>query len=144
MTTDARGRPRVSTTNEEASRTIQSDRDRADIRHILKRHGALGIFENLNQTEAQFADVSEFTDYADLMRNVRAAELEFRKLPAKVRRRFDNDISKYLDAAHDEEKRLVLEQELADEKAKEGPAPTPPATPEPAPAPVPPVQPPAT
>lgn len=100
---DHRGKPRslYQTVNEGPSRTIQSDAKRADIQHILKKYKQVGIVDHLAQTEARWADVSEFTDLADAMRQVKQAEGEFMRLPSKVREVFGHDVAKWLDAAHD-------------------------------------------
>lgn len=98
---DARGRPRVQTVNDEPSRTIQSDAGEADIKKILKRHGVTGVIEHLNQAELVYGDVSNFTDYADAMRQVSAAEEAFLRLPSKVREVFRHDAATWLDAAND-------------------------------------------
>ena len=107
---DYRGKPRskYQTFFLDESQTVQSDAPKADIVKILKRYKQVGIVEHLNQTEAQFRDVSEFTDFADLMRQVKDAEGEFLKLPSKVREIFDHDVAVWLDSAHDEEKRNAL------------------------------------
>lgn len=107
---DFRGKPRsrYQTFNDEPSRTVQSDAKRADIKHILGKYQQLGLVQELNRAEAQFADLTEFTDYADLMRNVRTAEAEFMKLPSKARKVFNHDVAAFLDAAHDPEKRDLL------------------------------------
>ncbi len=107
---NARGKPRSDfwTVNDEPSKTVQSDADSADIMKILKKYKEVGIVESLRTTEAVFLDVAEHTDYADVMRTARAAEGEFMKLPSKVRELFDHDVSKWLDAAHDQEKRDAL------------------------------------
>lgn len=110
---DYRGKPRApyQTVNEMESRTIQSDAPKADIQKIIDSYRRVGIVEHLNQTEARFADVSEHDDYAQLMRTVRQAEVEFMKLPSKVREEFNHDVSAWLDAAHDVEKRDALVEE---------------------------------
>ena len=105
---DSRGKPRVQTVNDEPSKTVQSQAHLADMSYIMERYGATGIIDGLNQTEMQFADVSEHTDYAQLMRTVAAAEEQFMKLPSKVREEFNHDVAKWLDAAHDAEKRQAL------------------------------------
>lgn len=121
---DYRGRPRAEyqTVNDEPSKTIQSDAHEADIKTILKKHGMTGIVEHLAQTDAQFVDVTELTDYADVMRITREAEGEFMKLPAKVRALFDHDVAKWLDAAHDQEKRDAVAQEVAEQSVETTPA----------------------
>lgn len=117
---DSRGRDRAlsQTVNEDPSKTIQSDASRADIKHILKRFRETGIVENLNVTEATFADVSELGDFADVMTVARNAETAFMRLPSKVREIFNHDVANWLDTAHDEEKRasLVAAGEIAPEQ----------------------------
>lgn len=104
---DYRGRPRdkYQTMNTDPSETIQSDAHKADIKTILKKHGVTGIVEHLAQTDAQYVDVTELSDYAEVMRVTRDAEGQFMKLPPEVRELFDHDVAKWLDAAHDQEKR---------------------------------------
>lgn len=99
----------------EESKTIQSDAHLADIHEILKSAGGLPAI--LGEVDAQFMDVSEFTDYADMMREVRGAELEFMKLDPKVRALFDHDVYKWLDAAHE---RRAAPEEVRDERTREG------------------------
>lgn len=108
---DSRGRDRSDsqTFNTEPSQTIQSDANAADIRHILSRHSEVGIVENLNQADAMFMDVSEFGDFADVVRQTKVAEVEFLKLPSKTREIFGHDVANWLDAAHDQEKRDALD-----------------------------------
>ncbi len=106
-TTDSRGRKRVQTVNNEPSQTVQSDSHLADIQNILARFGAGGI-EALDETELQFGDVSEFTDLRDALDQARIAEVQFLKLPSKVREIFNHDVAVWLDTAHDEEKRDAL------------------------------------
>ncbi len=107
---DARGRSRsrFQTFNDEPSKTIQSDKNKADIQKILQRHQTIGLVDHLNQAEAQFMDVGAYDDFADVMRIAKSAELEFMQLPSKMREIFDHDVTKWLDSAHDEEKRDAL------------------------------------
>lgn len=105
---DYRGKPRVQTINTEPSMTVQSDAHKADIKEILKKYKSVGIVEHLNESEAQYADISQFTDYADAVRNVKLAEREFLELPSKVREIFNHDVSNWLDTAHDPDKRQAL------------------------------------
>lgn len=105
---DYRGRPRSGTVNDEPSKTIQSDADAADITKILARYKEVGIVEHLNMAQAAYMDVTEFTDFADAVRQSKMAEIEFLKLPSKVRRIFNHDVAEWLDTAHDPEKRDAL------------------------------------
>ncbi len=90
--------------NEDPSETVQSDREQADIESILKSHGAGTFYEHLDRAEKQFMDVNQFEDYTEVMREARRADVEFMKLPPKVRNIFHNDVAEWLDAAHDEDK----------------------------------------
>lgn len=113
---DYRGklRSRYQTVNDDPSMTVQSDAHLADIQQILKKFGATGIIEHLDDVQAQYADISEFSDYADVMRHVRMAEEGFMKLPAQIRMEFDNDVANWLDAAHDPDKRVAIADDLDD------------------------------
>lgn len=100
---DARGKPQAmyQTVNEEPSQTVQSDAHEADIKTILKRHGITGITEHLAAADLKYGDISQFTDFADAMRQVKDAEAAFMKLPSKVREVFNHDPATWLDAAND-------------------------------------------
>ncbi len=102
------GARKVQTFFPEESLTQQSDAEQADIQKILKRYREVGIVEHLNLTEASFADVTELTDYAEVMRTAKLAEVEFMKLPSKVREIFNHDVADWLDTANDPEKRASL------------------------------------
>lgn len=107
---DSRGRLRSDsqTFNTAPSLTVQSDADAADIKKILKRYKEVGIVEGLRTTEAQFRDVTELTDFADVFRVAKEAESQFMQLPSKVREIFDHDVANWLDTAHDPEKLALL------------------------------------
>lgn len=99
---DARGKKRVQTHFKDKSMTVQSDAHLADIQEIMKSYGVLGMQQMLSATDAQFMDVSEFTDYADMQNHVREAEATFMRLPSKVREKFGHDVYNWLDAAHED------------------------------------------
>lgn len=84
------------------SKTIQSDAPLASIQEILRTAGVPGLQGMLDEVEGTFMDVSEFTDYSDMMRHVREAEVEFMKLDSKLREVFNHDVFEWLDRAHDE------------------------------------------
>lgn len=140
MWSEERRKPRVQTVNTLPSKTVQSDVTRTEIRHILAKYQQVGIMEHMRQVDLTYKDVSEFADFADMMFQSKEAEKVFMRLPSKVRRVFHNDVSEWLDAAHDPEKLEALVPEL--EKAgfmERKPEPAPVV----APAAVPPVVPPA-
>jgi len=107
---DYRGKPRSQFQTEfpNPSLTVNSDREMADIHTILRRHGQTGILTQLELTEEHFPDVSEIGDYASVMRIAKEAEMQFMKLPSKVREIFKHDVSLWLDTAHSAEKRASL------------------------------------
>lgn len=105
----------------------QSMKDDCDINVIISRFNRTGVLPRPNALRAQYADVSQVTDYHDALEIVRRAEEEFDSLPASVRKVFENDPAIFLDAVHDADKRHLLEQAgLVDPV----PAPNPPREPE--------------
>lgn len=106
---DSRGKPRVQTHFDgEESLTVQSDAHMADIGHIVGQYAQYGILSGLNEAEAKFMDISEFTDFADAMRHAKMAEQDFMRLPSKVREVFGHSVENWLDTAKDEDKRDAL------------------------------------
>ncbi len=97
-------RERVRTVNDMPSRTVQSDRHNAELRHILERTDGQSIVEQMRDVDLTYKDVSQFEDFADLMRQTKQAELQFMRLPSKLREVFGHDVLEWLDAAHDPEK----------------------------------------
>lgn len=106
------GRKRVQTINDEPSMTVQSDRDQADIKKVLAKYEQTGVLVNLRDVDLEYRDVTQFDDFADLMRQQKEAEAAFMRLPSKVRELFHHDVSEWLDAAHDQEKLEALRPEL--------------------------------
>lgn len=106
------GRLRVRTINEEPSMTVQSDRHKSEMKEILRKYEAVGIVDHLRNVDMQFLDVSEFTDYADMARQLKVAEQQFQDLPSKVREIFNHSVHEWLDAAHDPEKLEAIRPKL--------------------------------
>jgi len=104
---DYRGKARVQTVNDQPSMTVQSDAHLADVNMIMQTFLREGM-ESLNEADLMFKDVSEFTDLADALNQAKVAEIEFLKLPSKVREIFNHDVAVWLDTAHDEDKRDAL------------------------------------
>ncbi len=105
--TDSLGRPRVQTVNDDPSKTVQSDAYLADISNILAKHH-VGVQRSLDEAELVYRDVSEFKDFQDVMNETIRAKEEFMKLPPRARRIFENDVTVWLDTAHDDDKREEL------------------------------------
>ncbi len=133
-TEDYRGKPRVRTVNTDPSMTVQSDSHLADITNIMANYAETGL-DQLDETEMIFRDVSEFTDLQDALQQAREAEVQFLKLPSKVREVYDHDVAIWLDTAHDDDKRDALVQlgYLKKKTPDVAPAEEPPGDPEGAP-----------
>lgn len=106
------GRKRVQTVNEEPSLTVQSDRNNAEMKHIVTKYEATGVLVGLRDVDLEFRDVSEFTDFSEMMRQTKDAEAAFMRLPSKLREVFHHDVMEWLDAAHDPEKIEALRPQL--------------------------------
>lgn len=124
------GRRRVQTVNEDPSMTEQSEAHMADIRWILGRYEATGVLTSMAKVDLAYRDVSEFTDFADLMQQAKNAEVAFMRLPSKVREVFEHDVANWLDAAHDAEKLEALKPRLIATGFYEDDSPPPPSRPE--------------
>lgn len=75
---------------EDASLTIQSEAEDADINTIVKRFGLTGQLP----TDVRMPVSGDFTgisDYHTAVNTVKAAELAFMEMPADVRKRFNHD-----------------------------------------------------
>jgi len=105
-------RARVRTVNTLPSMTVQSDVARAEIKHILAKYRQVGVIEHMRNVDLQFRDVSEFSDFSDMMYQSKVAEAAFMRLPSKVREVFHHDVAEWLDAAHDKAKLDALLPEL--------------------------------
>ncbi len=104
---DSRGNPRVQTVNNDESETIQSDAHLADLKNIMGAFARDGV-NALDLAEQTFADVSEFNDYAEALREVDRAKDMFLTLPSKVREIFGHNVAVFLDTAHDDDKREAM------------------------------------
>lgn len=112
---DYLGRPRVQTMNTEDSMTVESDRNLTDIREILRNAGMTDFRDHLQQVDDMFLDVTEFTDLQDALNQAKLAEGQFMELPPQIRSLFGNDVARWLDTAHDQEK---IDELLIDPKAR--------------------------
>lgn len=74
-----------------------------DINNIMAKFFRSGQFPHLNAASASFGDVSEEFTFRDAQNYIIEAEERFLDLPAKLRKRFDNDPAKLLDFLGDAE-----------------------------------------
>lgn len=85
----------------EEGRTIQSEKDDADINVIVKRFGLTGELPS-NVRAPLNVDFTELFSFQDAMNAIRSAQESFDAMPADVRSRFENDPAKFVDFCSDE------------------------------------------
>lgn len=90
------------------SKTLQSEKDSADINKIIERMGAQGVGPILNPSQPRFLDISAVGDYRSALDQVREAGSYFMELDAEDRRRFNNDPAEFLDTVNDPAKLQAL------------------------------------
>lgn len=86
------------------SMTQQQFKKDTDINEIVRRFGLTGQLPD-GIGAPQSGDFTGITDFAEAMRQVRAGEEAFAKLPAATRARFGNDPGQMLAFLHDENNR---------------------------------------
>lgn len=114
---------------EDVTRTQQNFKEECDINTIVRRFGLTGGMPEKFQMPTNI-DISEMaTDYHTALNAVRQAGEEFMRLPAHIRKRFDNDPQKLIYFLGDEGNRIEAEKlGLVEPKAPEPPAPPAPET----------------
>lgn len=80
------------------SRTKQSHKDECDINNVMRRFEKTGVLEHTAKYEPQWGDfVNTPSSFQEAMHQVQEAERMFMDLPAKLRKRFDNDPGQFID-----------------------------------------------
>ena len=92
---------KVRTINSEPSRTDPQYKDDCDANNIIRRFDKTGVITHVSKIGAQFADVSDIPDLLEGMERIEKAKQSFMEVPAKIRSRFDNDVSKFYAFASD-------------------------------------------
>lgn len=82
-------------THAEEHRTVQSDRDDADINKIVARMLKTGFVPEF-RGEPFYGDVSEFGDLAECQRKVFEGQELFMSFPAELRERFNNNAAELI------------------------------------------------
>lgn len=90
------------------SLTVQAAKDECDINKIIARYVKTGLLSHMSKGVPRFVDVSEVGDYRSAIEHLRSSEEWFGRLPAEVRREFENDVAVFLDAMDTEEGRARL------------------------------------
>lgn len=80
---------------EDGSKTLQSQKEDADINVIVKRFGVTGMLPQSLKLPT-FQDFEGIFDFRTAMDAVKAAEAAFMGVPADIRRRFGNDPQEFV------------------------------------------------
>ncbi len=125
--------------------TKQAFKDECDINNVMRRFEKDGVLEHVNKFQGDYGDFAAVQDYHTSLNEVLDASEAFNSLPAKMRKKFNNDPGEFLEFVTDDRNRDEMrEMGLLSASATEPPedAPGGPAV-SPAPQPTPP-EPPAT
>lgn len=85
----------------EPSLTRQEFAAECDINTIMDRYEKTGSISHVNRNLPMYMDVTALPDLRGSLELFRDASLAFAALPAKVRKEFDNDATKFVDYAQD-------------------------------------------
>lgn len=85
------------------SRTRQEFAAECDINTIMARYSKTGVVSHINPVTPRYLDLTTLPDFQTAMHMLIDAEAAFASLPAVVRREFDNDPSKFVAFAEDQE-----------------------------------------
>lgn len=88
---------KVSLTFTKPSKTDGSQKKECDINNIIKKYNKTGVLSHVSNAIPVFGDVSSFGDYQACIEHIQNAERLFSELPSRVRARFQNDPSQFLD-----------------------------------------------
>lgn len=83
------------------SLTKQSFAESCDINHILAKYEKTGVLEYARDNQGSYADVSQMGDFREACEVVLQARELFDAMPAKLRKRFNNDPGDFLDFMDD-------------------------------------------
>lgn len=89
--------PRMPQNTVGASVAIQSAKAECDINNIMRKFEKTGMVEHVRSVEGSYGDFTGFPQsYHDSLNQVLAAQQMFESIPAKVRKRFNNDPGEFL------------------------------------------------
>lgn len=103
--TAKRYRPATQDFGESMAQT--SDMEDADINVIMAKYNRTGMMPSLNM-QALTGDFSDVGDFREAQERIREANEEFAKVPANLRKRFDNDPQKFIDFVLDDSNETEL------------------------------------
>lgn len=87
----------------------QEFKDECNINFILKNYQKTGVITHLSDKLPMFGNVED-VDLQEAMNTMIEAENVFMKLPAKLRKEFDNDPVKFIEAAQSQDKNEILDK----------------------------------
>lgn len=90
------------TVNDEVTKTQQSDALDTDINVIMERYGKSGQFPQLIEP-GKYGDFSEVVDFRAAQDIIHQANEAFAQVPAKIRKKFDNDPNAFFEFVNDPE-----------------------------------------
>lgn len=88
-------------TGEVVMLTKQEFRDECDINKILDRYTPEALEERLAAANGVYADFSSIMTYGEAKQLIVDSDNAFMSLPAKIRGRFDNDVTQFIDFMED-------------------------------------------
>lgn len=103
-----RVRRRVYTINEAPSKTSQEFKAECDVNVIMAKYGRTGVFPS-KRTGGMYGDFTKFSDLQAASEIVQNAAEAFQALPAKIRKRFNNDPTKLVEFLSDASNRAEAE-----------------------------------
>lgn len=96
------GSRRVSTINNEPTRTQRQYKDQVNVNNIIKKFKKTGSITHLrNAQQGIYADLTLIPDYAEALMQVKHAQEAFEAIPADIRLKFNNDPNLLIDYLKD-------------------------------------------
>lgn len=92
----------LATINTEDSLTNQSDAQEADINILVKKFGITGQLPQITGLQPLYGDFTSAEDYRTSLDRINAAKDAFNRIPAHIRKEFDNNPAKFIQFASDE------------------------------------------
>jgi phage internal scaffolding protein len=90
-------RLRIPKMNKEKTKTQQHMQKATDINNIMRKYEETGILEHVANGELKFGDFSKVDSYHSALSQVQESLELFEGLPARIRKRFDNDPGQLID-----------------------------------------------
>lgn len=105
------GQIKVTTLNEEKTRTQQQFKDQCDVNNIMKKYRLTGEVTHVNKKQGLYTDLSDSPSYQTALDIIIQAERTFSELPSDVRKKFNNDpqeMISFLDDSKNNEEAIKL------------------------------------